>query len=82
MAKKSLTRDETYLIKLAKMAEAAGNKFKEFDRYVIGQAIGQNNRSVDNIVRMLAQTNFIKKGEDNNIYLTKNGEDLVADLLK
>ncbi len=82
MSKKSITRDELYLIKLAKMGEAAGDKFKEFDQYVVGQAIGQNNRSVDNIVRMLAQTNFIKKGDDNNIYLTKNGEALVADLLK
>lgn len=82
MSKKSLTRDEVYLIKLAELGLASGDKFKEFDRYVVGQAIGQNNRSVDNMVRMLAQTNFIKKGEDNNIYLTKNGESLVLDLLK
>ena len=64
------------------MAESRGDKFSELDRYIVGQAIGQNNRSVDNMVRMLAQTNFIKKGEDNNVYLTKNGEALVFDLLK
>lgn len=81
MAKKSLTRDESFLIKLAELAGALGDKFQEIDRYVVGQGIGQNNRSVDNIVRMLAQANFIKKGEDNNIYLTKNGENLISDLL-
>lgn len=81
MAKKSLTRDEAFLVKLAQIAEAKGDKFQEIDRYVVGQAIKQNNKSVDNIVRMLAQTNFIKKGEENCIYLTKNGEALIFDLL-
>ena len=76
MAKKSLTRDEVYLIKLLEIA-----KFNEVDRYVIGQAIGQNNKSVDNIVRMLAQTNFIKKGKENSIYLTSQGESLVRSLV-
>lgn len=70
-----------YLIKLKQMAESSGDLFQEIDRYEVGQAIGQNNRSVDNIVRMLAQANFIKKGEKEAIYITKNGLSLVANLL-
>lgn len=81
MAKKSLTRDEAFLVKLGQIADSKGDRFHEIDRYVVGQAIKQNNKSVDNIVRMLAQTNFIKKGEGNCIYLTKNGEFLISDLL-
>ena len=77
MTKKSLTRDELYLVKLL---EIAG--FEEIDRYLVGQAMGQNNRSVDNIVRMLAQTNFIKKGKENSIYMTQNGESLVKSLIE
>lgn len=82
MGKNRLTRDEVYLVKLAEIAESLGDKFQEIDCYKVGQAIGQNNRSVDNIVRMLAQTNFLKKGEEQNVYLTKNGEALVFSLLK
>ena len=81
MQKKSLTKDEMYLVRLKEMAESSGDLFQEIDRYKVGQAIGQNNRSVDNIVRMLAQANFIKKGEGESIYLTPNGIALVASLL-
>ena len=80
MGKKSLTRDEAFLVKLRELAEVKGDKFQEIGRYVVGQAIGQNNRSVDNIVRMLAQTNFIKKGEGDTIYLTNNGCFLISSL--
>ncbi len=80
MAKKSFTRDEAFLIKLAELAAILGSKFHQIDCYKVGQAIGQNNRSVDNIVRMLAQTNFIKKGEGTQIYLTPHGEKLINQL--
>jgi predicted transcriptional regulator len=80
--KQSLTRDESYLCKLAKMAEASGDKFQEQEIYEVGQAMGQNNRSVDNIVRMLAQTNFVKKGDEGKIYITPHGLSLVEQLSK
>jgi Mn-dependent DtxR family transcriptional regulator len=75
-----MTRDELFLIKLFELSQAAGDAFQEIDRYEVGKAIGQNDKSVDNIVRMLAQTNFVKKGEGNSIYLTQNGDSLVSDL--
>lgn len=80
MSKSSLTRDEQYLVTLYRLANAKGDDFAEIDRYVVGQTLGQNNRSVDNIVQLLVQTNFIKKSE-NNIYLTPHGLSLVQSLL-
>ena len=77
MGRSSLTRDEVYLMKLAELMK---DSFEEIDAYVVGRAIGQNSRSVDNMIRMLAQTNFLRKGEGNMIYLTQHGLDLVESL--
>ncbi len=82
MGHKSITKDELYLVKLSQLAQTLGDPYAEVDRYAVGQAMGQNNKSVDNIVRMLAQTNFIKKGEGNAIYLTPQGEGYVDTLLE
>jgi hypothetical protein len=82
MDQKGLTKDELYLIKLYQMASLLGDAFQEIDCYAVGQAAGYNHRSVDNIVRMLARTNFIKKGEGESIFLTPHGERLVHHLLK
>ncbi|MBX9923774.1 MAG: hypothetical protein K2Y01_06660 [Rhabdochlamydiaceae bacterium] len=81
MKQKRITKDELYLIKLYEEAQKLGDPFQEMDCYQIGQLIGQNDRSVDNIVRMLAQTNFLKKGSGNFVYATLNGEALINDLL-
>jgi hypothetical protein len=78
--KKSLTKDEMYLVKLKEIALSLGDVCHEVDRYVVGRGIGQNSRSVDNIVRMLAQANFVKKGEGESIYLTPNGLALIESL--
>ncbi len=80
MVHKSITKDELYLVKLLELAEKLGDIFTEIDRYVVGKAIGQNDKSVDNIVRMLAQTNFIKKGEGDAIFLTRQGQAYVNNL--
>jgi Mn-dependent DtxR family transcriptional regulator len=78
---KGKTRDEQYLLTLHKLALSVGDLFAEIDRYHVGKALGQNNKSVDNIVRMLSQTNFVKKGEDTAIHLTPNGLELIEQLL-
>jgi hypothetical protein len=77
----SLTKDELFLLKLFERAQDASDLFQAWDRYAIGRAIKQNDRSVDNIVRMLAQANFIKKEEGNAIYLTEQGIALAKSLL-
>ena len=77
---KRLTKDEFFLVKLYEEASRLGDSFQSLDRYQIGQLIGQNDRSVDNMVRMLAQANFIKKDLGNMIYITEHGESLVKEL--
>ncbi len=81
MKQKKLTKDELFLIKLYEEAEKRGDPFLEVDRYEIGQLISQNDRSVDNMIRMLAQANFLKKGEGNLVFMTSQGEALVKDLI-
>lgn len=73
MSQKAATKDELFLLKLYQMALALGGAFEEVDRFAIGKAIGQNDRGVNTMVRHLAQANFIKQGEGQAIYLTKNG---------
>jgi len=55
---------------------------EEVDRYSVGALLGLHTRGIDRICRDLAQTNFIKKGEDPFICLTPNGERLVQELFK
>ena len=71
-----ITKDELFLIKLYELG-----KDEEIDRYVVGRKMGQNDRSIDNIVKLLAQTNFIKKGEGSAVYLTDLGKQLVEELI-
>lgn len=80
MAKKATTKDELFLIKLHELALLRGDYTQEIDRFVIGRAIGQNDRGINAIVVLLAKANFVKKGEGMAIYLTALGADLVKTL--
>lgn len=81
MNKKSCTKDELFLLKLYQMTNVLGDARQEMDRYVVGRAAGYNTRSVDNIVRLLTQMNFLKKGEGDSVYITENGLRLISELL-
>ncbi len=81
MNKPGTTKDELFMLMLYKIASARGDQFAEIDRYEVGKAIGQNDKGVNAIVNLLAQANFIKKGEDTAIYLTPHGISLVKQLL-
>jgi hypothetical protein len=81
MSQKATTKDELFLIKLYEMANHLGGPHEEVDRYVIGRAIGQNDRGIDTITRLLAQANFVKKGDETTIYLTEHGLRLVNHLI-
>jgi hypothetical protein len=82
MSKKATTKDELFLVKLYQMASERGDPHEEVDRYSVGRAIGQNDKGIDTISRMLAQANFIKKGEGTAVYLTPHGLNLVHRLLE
>lgn len=76
-----MTKDESYLVKLFQMASKLGDPHRQMSRYEIGRALGHGDKSVDGIVRMLAQTNFVKKCEGDAISLTSNGLRLVESLI-
>ncbi len=80
MSKKGLTKDEIFLLKLYEIAIGKGDPHAEVDRYVVGQAAGYNDRSVDNLVSLLCKANFLKKGEGNALYFTEHGLRLVEHL--
>jgi Mn-dependent DtxR family transcriptional regulator len=75
-----LTKDELFLIFLYRIVKKKGDLFASIDRYVMGRAIGQNDRGVDNIVRHLAQANFIQKEEGSAVRLTAHGLQLAERL--
>ncbi len=81
MSQKRVTKDELFLVKLYQEGEKLGDPFMPLDRYQIGKLVSQNDKGVDNMVRMLAQANFIKKDSGNSIYITKQGEALIQDFL-
>lgn len=78
----SHTKDEKFLIALYESAVTSGDHFEERDMYSIGQLVGANERTTNNIVKILAQTNFVKREEGHNISLTAHGLKLVFSLLK
>lgn len=80
MTQKATTKDELLLLKLYQLAGETGDPFQEIDRYVLGRAIGQNDRGVNTIIRHLAQANFVKKGDGDTIFLTPHGLSLVKQL--
>ncbi len=80
MNKKSTTKDELFLLKLHEMALKLGSAEEEVDRFVVGRAIGQNDKGISVIVKHLAQANFVKKGSGDSIYLTPHGLRLVEQI--
>ena len=78
MAKK--TAEEKYLIKLYEMANNAGDIYSEVDMFLVGKQVGIKEKTVKILIRNLAQTNFIKKSENDLVYLTPNGLSLIIDL--
>jgi len=82
MNRKATTKDELFLLKLYEMASALGSPEEEVDRFVIGRAIGQNDKGINAIVRHLAQANFVKKGSGDALYLTPHGLKLVLQIAK
>lgn len=82
MSKRATTKDELFLLKLYHLSVLAGHEKAPIDRFVVGRALGQNDRGANIIARDLAQANFVKKAEEDAVYLTDHGLNLVRELLK
>ena len=82
MTKKPMTKDESFLLKLYQMASELGDVKTPICRFVVGRAIGQNDRGANVIARDLAQANFVKKGAEESVGLTDQGLRLIDYLQK
>ncbi len=80
MSQKGVTKDERFLLKLYEMAQESGTATKEIDRYEVGDKMGQRQRGVDSIVRILAKSNFVRLGSGSKIYLSDGGLQLISRL--
>lgn len=82
MTQKAMTKDEIFVLKLYELAMQLGTPYELIDCLEIAKAIGQNTKGAQVIARDLAQANFIKKAEDNRVYLTDHGLKLVDQIIE
>jgi predicted transcriptional regulator len=82
MTQKMHTKDEKLIICLYETASDSGDLYAPFNRYEIGAKIGLHPKGIDTICKLLLQANFVKKSGPIDIFLTKNGEELVLRLLR
>lgn len=71
------TPDERFLIMLFKLANEKGDPFSMISIAKVSKGISQKETAVKNIIKLLAQANFIKKMGDATVVLTKQGYDFV-----
>jgi hypothetical protein len=76
------TPDERFLIKLYEMAMSSGDPHALVDYRGIAKAIGQKETAIKNIIKHLAQANFLKKADESMVYLTERGCDFVLNSIK
>jgi len=81
MSQKARTLDEKFLIELYKASHLAGDPYLGIDYRGVAASIGQGQASVQNIIKLLAQANFITKIDETTVILTKRGRDFVFDEL-
>ena len=82
MSQRSTTPDERFLLKLYQTAMENGDPFLEIDYRGVARAIGQKETAIKNIIKHLAQANFIKKIDDTTLHLTQNGCNFVLSELQ
>lgn len=74
------TKDERFLITLYEMALETGETDAPFPRYEVGVRAVLNPKGVDTICKLLIQANFIRKKEEDEVYLTPHGVKLAQQL--
>lgn len=73
------TPDERFLIKLYEAAMSGGDPHAMIDYRGIAKELGQKETAIKNIIKHLAQANFLKKADETTVYLTERGCDFVLD---
>jgi Mn-dependent DtxR family transcriptional regulator len=74
------TPDERFLIKLYEMAFATGNPLAAMKIQTVATAIGQKETAIKNIIKHLAQANFLIKVDETRVALTERGCAFVLNL--
>ncbi len=82
MSQKSHTPDEKLMIAFYKKAEGRGDFFQPLDVAPIARTLGQREIAMKNIVKHLAQANFLQKVGETRIRLTEHGCKFVRGLLE
>lgn len=78
---KARTTDERFILSLYDMARTTGEISTPCNCYEAGKRASIQPKGVNAICKLLVQANFIKKAGTDEVYLTKNGEDLALTLL-
>ena len=73
MNQQGLTPDEKFLHKLYQMAQEKGDLFQEIDAMIVAKAVSLKETALKNIIKHLAQANFLEKCDGTFVKLTKNG---------
>ena len=76
------TKEEKLLLKIFEVAKMQANFDLPINVYEIGRSLGQREKSLKTTIQILAQANFIKKIDDENVIITENGKNLAQSLLK
>jgi Mn-dependent DtxR family transcriptional regulator len=82
MSRRIQTPDERLMVKLYEKAMENGDPFTEVDVRGVAKAIGQKETATKNIVKHLAQANFLSKADESNVFLTRRGCDFVLEILE
>jgi len=73
MSHKGRTPDEKFLIRLYQVALANGNPCSPIDFPSVARSLGLKEIAIKNIIKHLAQANFLKKIDDTTLALTDLG---------
>jgi hypothetical protein len=76
------TPDERFMIKLYQVALETGDPQAALDYRSIAKAIGQKETAMKNIIKHLAQANFLKKVGETKVHLTDRGCAFALNALK
>lgn len=81
MSRRGQTPDERLMLKFYEIATRQGDLASPVNIRFAAQQLGQKDTALKNIVKHLAQANFLKKIDESTICLTKNGCSFVEDIL-
>ena len=75
MSQKGRTPDERFLFKLYEAVIERGDPHAEIEILGIARSLGQKETATKNIIKHLAQANFVKKVGETRVVLTRRGFD-------